>query len=103
MNIKFPSEKELRDILKEDAENVDRLLTREQVREELDNIIDLVPGHIDDVDTTDDGHLVIYTGIWRWKDGSYHAKPEPKPVILPSLIEEETCFLCKGLCRRDHD
>jgi hypothetical protein len=31
---------------------------------------------MDSIETDNDGQLVIYTGIYRWKDGSYHDKAE---------------------------
>lgn len=36
--------------------------------------------HPGDLDTDNNGQLVIYTGIYRWKDGSYHEEPEKEVV-----------------------
>jgi len=34
-------------------------------------------GHPDDLHTDDEGQVIVYTGIYRWKsDGSYHEEPE---------------------------
>jgi hypothetical protein len=29
-----------------------------------------------EMDTDNEGQLIIYTGIYRWKDGSYHDEAE---------------------------
>lgn len=29
-----------------------------------------------EVETDNEGQLIIYTGIYRWKDGSYHDEQE---------------------------
>lgn len=31
---------------------------------------------IDDLDTDVDGQVIVTTGIYRWKDGSYHNEAE---------------------------
>lgn len=42
-----------------------------------DGIIDLVGGaHPGEMETDNEGQLVIYTGIYRWSDGSYHDEQE---------------------------
>lgn len=57
--MRYESIEELRDALAEIAEN-------------------------DDLDMTDnDGQIVVYTGIYRWSDGSYHDEPDP-------TLQEET-------------
>lgn len=32
--------------------------------------------HASDLDTDEQGQLIVYTGIYRWKDGSYHEEQE---------------------------
>lgn len=34
--------------------------------------------HIEDEETDSDGQILIYTGIYKWEDGSLHAEEEPK-------------------------
>lgn len=47
-----------------------------EVQEDIqDGALDV---HPDAMKTDNEGQLIIYTGIWRWKDGSYHDEKEPK-------------------------
>lgn len=48
------------------------------ISEVLDEIVSFVSGdcHPDDLDVDNQGQIVIYTGIYRWKDGSYHSEKE---------------------------
>jgi hypothetical protein len=32
----------------------------------------------DEAETDNEGQLVIYTGVYRWADGSYHTEAESK-------------------------
>lgn len=33
-------------------------------------------GNLDDLETDNEGQLIIYTSIYRWKDGTYHSEAE---------------------------
>jgi hypothetical protein len=47
------------------------------VAEVQDGIIEEVSGaHPAEMETDNEGQLIIYTGIYRWKDGSYHDEAE---------------------------
>lgn len=35
-----------------------------------------LPHDADELEANEAGQLVIYTGIWRWADGTYHDQPE---------------------------
>lgn len=72
-------------------------LTKQQVSESiLDDVAQCDP---DLMDTDNDGQLVIYTGLYRWADGSYHSLSEKE-----GNDEETSCpgpdspFGCVGLC-----
>lgn len=52
-----------------------RVFTLEEVAADiLDGVSDF---HPDNHETDNEGQLIIYTGIYRWKDGSYHDEAEP--------------------------
>jgi hypothetical protein len=42
---------------------------------------------VPDYDTTDDGELILYTGIYRWANGSYYWEPEN--MTMTSTNEEK--------------
>lgn len=48
--------------------------TQKQVSEIL--IYDVYDIKPDDLETDNEGQLIIHTGIYRWKDGSYHDEVE---------------------------
>ena len=47
-------------------------------------IHDIEDMHPDDIEEMSNGELVIYTGIFRWTDGSYHHHEEPNPLSVES-------------------
>ena len=55
-------------------DNIMDTFTNEEV---VHLIVDGNPKNANDVETDYDGQLIIYTGIYVWKDGSFHDEPEP--------------------------
>jgi hypothetical protein len=49
-------------------------LTSKQV---VDQIINLVTNP-QSLDTDNEGQLVVYTGVYLWKDETFHNEPEPQ-------------------------
>jgi secreted PhoX family phosphatase len=45
-------------------------------QEVVDEINDSSWGSPDNLETDNEGQLIIYTGIYRWKDGTYHEEAE---------------------------
>jgi len=45
------------------------------VEEIMDAVLDNLES-INDLATDNEGQLIVYTGIYRWKDGSFHDTPE---------------------------
>lgn len=46
-------------------------------QEAMQSITDDVNCGIDMSETDNQGQVVIYTGIFRWNDGTYHEEPDP--------------------------
>jgi hypothetical protein len=43
----------------------------------MDIIVDgVLVRHPDDLEVDNEGQVIVYTGIYRWKDGSYHSEAE---------------------------
>lgn len=55
-------------------------LTPDQVEAAIRYNVEAELEHIDKVQTDNDGQLIIYTGIYCWKDGSYHTEQEPRQL-----------------------
>jgi secreted PhoX family phosphatase len=51
-------------------------MARLTLQEVTDDINDGGFGSPDNLETDNEGQLIIYTGIYRWKDGSYHDETE---------------------------
>jgi len=47
--------------------------------DEIDHQIDkmMIIDSYDDLETDFEGQLVIYTGVYRWTDGTYRRMPDP--------------------------
>jgi hypothetical protein len=43
----------------------------------IEDILDQVENlYVEDIPLSDDGELVIHTGIYKWSNGSYHCQSE---------------------------
>jgi hypothetical protein len=52
-------------------------MTQFSVSEIQDHLSDMVGGvHPSEMATDNDGQLLVYTGIYRWRDGTYHDQSE---------------------------
>lgn len=40
-------------------------------------IIEIAESGFEDCDTDNDGQMIIYTGIYYWRDGTLRDEPEP--------------------------
>ena len=51
------------------------IYTETQVGEKIIKLVE--NNYPADYDVDNDGQLLVYTGIYRWEDGTYHTTPDP--------------------------
>lgn len=52
-------------------------------------LLDIEETHPDDMETTEDGELIIYTGIYRHSDHTYHRYSEKSVTAIQKKIIDE--------------
>jgi hypothetical protein len=50
-------------------------MSKDAIAHEVDKAI--MCDSYDEYETDNEGQLVIYTGVYRWEDGTYHRVPDP--------------------------